>query len=86
MNKIFLYKYPDGNLYGVVKPLESNALASIKDLMDDIKRQTKELKNGTHLDGYLIPWGHNAETLVVQEGSFNWSNRGFYYEVKQPVL
>ncbi|MGC7870981.1 hypothetical protein ACPUYX_05540 [Desulfosporosinus sp. SYSU MS00001] len=83
MNKLFLYKYPDGNLFGVVKPMKLYEPASIKDLLDDIKQQTKDLKNGTHPDGYLIPWGHNKETLVVEEGCFDWSNRGFYYEVKK---
>ncbi|WP_041276027.1 hypothetical protein [Desulfosporosinus acidiphilus] len=64
-----------------MKPTNLYELASIKDLLDDIQQQTKELKSSTH-DGYLIPWGHNEETLIIEEGCFNWSDKGFYYEVK----
>ena len=82
--KLYLYKYDGGEVFGVLEPMDYYKQTSIHDLLEDIQRQNTELEKGTHADGYLIAWGSNNETLVLKEGTFCWSTKGFYYEILQP--
>ena len=89
MTKLYMYKYEDGSLFGVDQTSDIDfgfyEPASIQDLLQNIKDQLEQLKQGTHHHGSLMAWGDKEETLALKEGNFIWSGRedkGYYVEVK----
>ena len=67
---------------GVLEPFYYNRLATIEMLRDDIERQRLELREGTHEEGYLIPFSSGDEILMTKDGAFIWdSDEEDYIEV-----
>lgn len=57
---------------GVMTPINYEDMGTIGMLRADIKRQQKELRNGTHADGHLIPWCKDNEVQLTQDGAYIW--------------
>lgn len=74
---------------GVLEPFYYNRLATIDMLRNDIERQRLELREGTHEEGYLIPFSSGDEILMTKDGAFIWDsdeededgNMGDYTEI-----
>jgi hypothetical protein len=65
---------------GAFKPVSYEDLATIQMLRDDVKRQLKELEEGSHADGYLIAWGEDGEVLITQNGAYIWDEESLDYK------
>lgn len=59
---------------GVFEPIPFEDLGTIEMLRADIAKQKMELANGTHEEGYLIPWCNENEVQITQDGAYIWDD------------